>query len=437
MAEFPYLCFRHGGVDADHVDKCEEAFLWFERPLTASDRERIVATCPEPIGGEFVWGDNFVYFGSAGDTYDFVVVATYGPDWFKEALEAESYEIYDRYHEVIGEALQRFIAAVDNWLTEIHELVGIAFFSGLWVASPDSDWAMWSRKQAADARRLMDAEAEATPWLLDPGDTAENLVTAAKDETVVKGPRVARHLVESAPRSRVAEVFGWIYEAVSTIELEGEHEQGGSGDSEVVAQSAALIKQGKWADARELIDAYIEGGGASTPGIFANYSTIVRNSEDATTLLDMFEYLVRNNEELLTDPILIEDVVTVFRENGRAHDGIALGRDAVLAGMPWTSRVLTSLASSAFVTEPDSPWRAWVLQAARELKASDREMLDRNPWVYINLARLAAHDRRNDDAFADLAHLLDYSPGFVMHVLADEDLTPLHDDPRWKSISDG
>ena len=446
MAEFPFICFRHGEVDADYLDKCEEVFLWFERAPTLSERKRIVASCPEPIAGDFTWGETFTYFGSAGDTYDFEIAANYGPDWFKEALEEDDWAVLDRVYEIIWDALEEFTEAVDAWLNEVHELVGISFFSGLWVASPDSDWAQWSTAHASEARARMDAHAAENPWLRSPDSAGEELVEPQKDKA--KAPRVDKYLIESAPRERVATVFGWIYERVTSLVAEGMSPEERAelhaelaetmGPNDVVQKSHTLMLRGKYHEARAILDAFVAGGGKATRDVLVNYTAVVRKStpDDLPTLLDMFEQAVRSNDELLTDPILMENVISALNERGRADESIELVKDAVEAGLPWNARIVTNVAFSAFKAGK-TPWRAWVVETTNSLKQTEPDMLADYPLVYLNLACVAADDGRNDDAFDDLETMIGLNSRLRRDALDDSDLAPLHDDPRWQAIVDG
>lgn len=153
MASTPFLFFNHGTeIDLERMDKNEELFIWFTRPVTKKERKLIETSAPMPVRGLFAWGECFAYFGSGGDTYDFDIVEAYAPkearalnalaDAEEEDDEdaAESGSFDDLYASAMRTAVPSFLAAFEAWAKATHAIVPVAFVQGPWVVDEPSKW---------------------------------------------------------------------------------------------------------------------------------------------------------------------------------------------------------------------------------------------------------------------------------------------------------
>lgn len=144
MPAYPFPWVYHGSISPDCLDKCEELFLWFARPLTKKEIAKIEKNCPIPVADFMAWGDRWAYFGSPGDTYDTLVISTYG-DVPADATADDWMAIYNDGVK-IADAIDRFQAALEAWLLEVHAIVPILFFYGPNTDEHDA-WADWSVTQ--------------------------------------------------------------------------------------------------------------------------------------------------------------------------------------------------------------------------------------------------------------------------------------------------
>lgn len=146
MADFPFLWLRHGRMDIDYTDKCEEVFLWFESPVPKALRKKIERGCPPPLAGMFHWGESFVYFGSAGDSYEYAIVEAYGGEAAQACIEEEDWE---GFIDLLGECLEPFEQAVERWVRGVHAIAPIVLFMGPNADSDGDVWAEWSEARVA------------------------------------------------------------------------------------------------------------------------------------------------------------------------------------------------------------------------------------------------------------------------------------------------
>ncbi len=185
MSDFPFPYFNHGVLDPDYIGKSEELFLWFERELTADERQRVVRTCPKPVAGLFAWGDRFLYFGSHGDSYDVDILDTYGPP-------VALYDDEDSYA-ALSDAVLKFNEDLRRWAQEVHAMVPLAFFVGPHGAAKD-DWGQWSEEQLDAALDQVVVYAGERPEILallerplDPDATEEELAEEARFSSYIFG----------------------------------------------------------------------------------------------------------------------------------------------------------------------------------------------------------------------------------------------------------
>lgn len=171
MPDFPFPWLHHGPIEPEYLDKCEEVFLWFERPVSPAERVAIEAGCPAPLADVYAWGDTWVYFGSPGDSYDALIRLGYGG----LAADASVEEIRALYEddEAIGRAVVAFAADLEAWVRKAHGVVPIAFFFG--PSGTDRDaWGKWSEAKVRDVWTRVNA-VPATPAEADDENPARYL----------------------------------------------------------------------------------------------------------------------------------------------------------------------------------------------------------------------------------------------------------------------
>ena len=114
MPDFAFPWLRHGPFEPDYLDKCEEIFLWFERPVSHAERERIEADCPAPLADFYAWGDTWTYFGSPGDAYDSLI--RLGFSGLAEDAGVDEIRALYEDDEALSRALEAFATALEAWV---------------------------------------------------------------------------------------------------------------------------------------------------------------------------------------------------------------------------------------------------------------------------------------------------------------------------------
>lgn len=222
--KFPFPFFNHGTeFDVERIGKNEELFVWFSRPLTAEERAEIVSSAPPPVAGLFAWGDQFAYFGSGGDTYDFDLIEAYAPrqsarinrisaklEGESEAEDDEEEGADDDFGSLYSAALQvaapAFLRAFEKWARKVHRLVPIAFLQGPWLVEELSDWGRHSATQLPGALQQVLEYGRVNAALLaggpgEPGEEGDDWRTALSADA----PRYYRYIVDSLSKSAVGD----------------------------------------------------------------------------------------------------------------------------------------------------------------------------------------------------------------------------------------
>lgn len=146
--KYPFLFVNHGVPDVDCVDKCEEVFLWFARPVAPSEREAVMRGCPAPIAYVWHWDESFCYFGSDGDTYEATLLFGYAPPALRAEAErppkkgdAKGWRrSFERLSATLPASLTRFAGEVERWVRGVHEVVPVVLFWGPSGAPDDDPW---------------------------------------------------------------------------------------------------------------------------------------------------------------------------------------------------------------------------------------------------------------------------------------------------------
>jgi len=216
---FPFLFFGHGEIDPEYMDKCEEVFVWFARPLTKSERARVVAACPPPLAEDWTWGDRFAYFGSAGDTYDWAAAMAYGDPAFRAAVEAGDERAFGDLWAQLSLAAPQLQEAFEAWAKTCHaEVAPIVFLSGPNADDEGDAWAAWSEANASRAVAAIRAFAREAPWAAAREHAGAEAVEPAPEARRPRGtPRVEKYKVMAAARGRVGKIFGWIFDRVMSL----------------------------------------------------------------------------------------------------------------------------------------------------------------------------------------------------------------------------
>lgn len=146
---FPFLYIEHGAISPECVDKCEEVFFWFSRPITQQERDKIMKDCPPPLSHVWHWDSEFVYFGSAGDTYEFEVIEGYIPKALKPKLDQlrkpEQYmEYYKLTQQYKDEAIEAFTEHLERWVEQVHKIAPLLLFWGPRSDDESDEWNQWS-----------------------------------------------------------------------------------------------------------------------------------------------------------------------------------------------------------------------------------------------------------------------------------------------------
>lgn len=158
MPDFPFPWLHHGPFETESLDKCEEVFLWFERPVTVDERARIEAGCPAPLADVYAWGDTWVYFGSPGDSYDSLI--RFGYAGLAEDASVEELQALYEDDDALNRAVDAFAEALEAWVRKAHTIVPIAFFFGPSATDPDA-WGRWSEAKVRELWTRVSAVAPA------------------------------------------------------------------------------------------------------------------------------------------------------------------------------------------------------------------------------------------------------------------------------------
>ncbi|GEM_PF-4757157 len=151
---YPFVFIGHGELSPDQIDKCEECYIWFKKPVKPEVRKLIMKTCPPPLAGFFHWADEFVHFGSADDIYDGNIMLAYCEEKYKGILEGTTdadpgfwgSKLND---DIFLNSLKAYAADLERWINEVNGIEPVAFFLGPNAASPVDEWNYWSKNSAA------------------------------------------------------------------------------------------------------------------------------------------------------------------------------------------------------------------------------------------------------------------------------------------------